>query len=359
MVQSCIRGFALVLAGVIAAPLTADFQSFGTHRDGFRIRGRVVDPHQLRPEDLTLTIEQADRDRHTVRLHPIPIEANGSFVTDPLDPGPYLLELIRTPHSAAKPATPVGLTLVSVDADLSNVTVEVRRDTAITGSFRMDSDNPAAVWPTSIGVSAWLALDGMTFLGSRGADGARGGRFVLRNAFGPRVLRCGYELAPDSKWWPSQVTLDGVDITNVPIDFSDHENGRLDVFFTQRPARIRGTVRNWSGDTVRAPWILAAAAEPALRQHWSTMLYAVQGGTHGEFSIAVTPGHYRVAAFLPETFASYQDARRDVLRWTAAGVSIEVNAREIKDVSVTIQNRARGLANHFGGTTLFTCPTCG
>jgi hypothetical protein len=360
MVQSCIRAFALVLAAAVAAPLAADFQSFGPHLDGARIRGRVIDPHQLRPQDLTLMVKQLSGDTGPLTLRPIPIGADGSFTIDGLGPAPYLLELIRSPHSATAPATPVGLTLVSVEtSDLSNVTVEVRPDTAVTGTFRMDSDNPAAVWPTSIGVSAWLALDGMTFLGSRGADGARGGRFVLRNAFGPRVLRCHYELAPDSKWWPSLVTLDGVDITNVPIDFSEHEDGRLEVFFTQHPSRIRGVVRSWSGDPVRAPWILVAAAEPAFRQHWSTMLYAVQGGTRGEFTIAVIPGQYRVAAFLPETFASYQDARNNVLRRTSAGVPIEVKTREIKDVSVTIQNRARGLANHFGGTMPFTCPTCG
>ena len=354
MVQSCTRAFALVVASVIATPLAADIQI--PHLA--RIRGRVIDPYQLRPQDLALMVKQFTGESGWLTLRPIPIGADGSFMMDGLGPGPYLLELIRTPHSA--PATPVGLTLVSVEtSDLSNVTVEVRRDTAVTGTFRMDSDNPAAVWPTSIGVSAWLALDGMTLLGSKGADGAPGGRFVLRNAFGPRVLRCHYELAPGSKWWPSIVTLDGVDITNVPIDFSEHETGRLEVFFTQNPARIRGLVRNWSGGPVRAPWILIAAAEPALRQEWSSMLYAIQGSTRGEFSIAVTPGHYRVAAFLPETFTSNEDARRNVLRRTSTGLSIEVKTREIKDVSVTIQNRARGLASHSGDTMLFTCPTCG
>lgn len=340
MVPSCIRAFALVLLGVMVAPLTAAFQNFGGAPNGHTISGRVLDPHQLRPEDLTLMVGRRDNSGESFGSYPVPFTTDGSFVTPRLDPETYVLELIRTPHSASKPATPVGLTVVRLaTSDISNVTVEVRRDTALTGTFRMESDNPAAVWPPHIHVSALLALDGMTFLGSRGADGAPGAKFILRNAFGPRVLRSGYTLAAGSSWWPSQVMLDGVDITNVPIDFSDHDKGRLEVVFTQHPARIRGTVTDESGQPVRAPWILVAAADPALRQHWSSMLEATQGNTRGEFSIAVAPGRYLVTAVPQERFMSYPTVRRNILPMTPHGVPVEIKTREIKDVNVPIQNR--------------------
>ena len=342
MVQLCIRAFALVLLGAIAAPLTARFQNFGDTPNGHTISGRVVDPHQLRPEDLTLMVGRRDKDGDgsSFGSYPVPFNADGSFVTPHLDPETYVLELVRTPHSASKPATPVGLTIVPLRiSDISDVTVEVRRDTAVTGTFRMESDNPAAVWPPHINVGAYLALDGMTFVGSREADGAPGGKFVLRNAFGPRVLRCGYTLAPGSRWWPSQVMLDGVEITNVPTDFSDHETGGLEVVFTQHPARIRGTVTDGSGQPVRAPWILVAAADPALRQHWSSMLEVTQGNTRGEFSIAVAPGRYRVTAVPQERFSSYPEARRNILPMTSNGLPVEIKTREIKDVNVPIQTR--------------------
>jgi hypothetical protein len=244
------RACALVLLGAI----TAGFQNVGDAPNGHTISGRVTDPHQLRPEDLTLTVGRRDKggDGSSFASYPIPFNADGSFVTPRLDPEIYVLELTRTPHSASTPAMPVGLTIVPLrTSDISNVTVEVRRDTAVIGTFRMESDNPAAVWPPHISVGAHLALDGMTFVGSRQADGAPGGRFVLRNAFGPRVLRCSYTLAAGSRWWPSQVMLDGVDITDVPTDFSDHETGRLEVMFTQHPARIRGSVTDGSGQPVR------------------------------------------------------------------------------------------------------------
>jgi len=345
MVQSCLRVFALVLVGAIATPLTAEFQNSRPAANGHTISGRVVDPHQLRREDLTLMVGRRDDDRSTFdgssfgSFH-VRLNADGSFVTPRLDPETYVLELIRTPHSASERAMPVGLTIVPLaTSDISNVTVEVRRDTALTGTFRMETDNPAAEWPTHIHVLANLALDGMTFLGSIGADGAPGGKFVLRNAFGPRVLRCGYTLAEGSRWWPSQVMLDGVDITNVPIDFSNHENGQLEVVFTQHPPRIRGTVTDKLGHPVRAPWILVAPADPALRQHWSSMLHATQGNTRGEFSLAVAPGRYIVTAVQQDRFPSYTTAQRSILPMTSNGLSVQVRARDIKDVDVPIQNQ--------------------
>ena len=133
--------------------------------------------------------------------------------------------------------------------------------------------------------------------------------------------------------------LDGVDITNVPTDFGHHEEGRLEVVFTQHPARIRGTVTDESGQPVRAPWVLVAAAAPALRQYWSSMLEVTQGNTRGEFSIAVAPGRYLVTAVPQERFTSYPTARRNILPMTPRGLPVEIKTREIKDVNVPIQNR--------------------
>jgi hypothetical protein len=342
MAQSCIRAFPLVLVCALGAPLTSAFQNFGAVSNGHTISGRVIDPHQLRPEDLTLMVGRPDGDGMSSR--PVGINPDGSFATERLGSETYVLELVRTPHSPTKPATTVGLTIVPLGtSDVSDVIVEVRRDTALTGTFRMESDNPAPVWPPHIHVLADLALDGLHFLGSTGAAGAAGGKFVLRNAFGPRVLRCGYTLAPNSKWWPSQVILDGVDVTNVPTDFSAHENGRFEVWFTQHPARIRGTVTNaTTGRPVPAAWILVAAADPALRQHWSSMLYAVQGNTRGEFSIAVSPGRHLIAAVPQEKFVTYQAARKDILRLTSGGLPVEVKPRELKDVNLRIQDLSAG-----------------
>lgn len=218
------------------------------------------------------------------------------------------------------------------------------RDTSITGTFRMESDDPAAVWPLHIVVNAPLAFDGMPTTERIVADGAPGGKFVLRNAFGPRVLRCAYDLAPGAKWWPSQVLLDGVDITNVPTDFSAHQDGHLEVVFTQHPAEIRGIVRGAAGLRARAPWVLVAAAKPEFRQPWSTMSHVVHADVRGEFSMTVVPGRYRVTAVPENTFVSDQQASKHIFDLTVRGMTVQVERREIKDLNVALRTEEQQLA---------------
>jgi hypothetical protein len=326
----------MVLLCLAAAPPAHGSQEARSFEGGRIISGRVVDPHRLGREDTVLMLGRRDMDGFS--SEPIPLDADGSFATPPLNPQTYVLKLVRTPQSPTNSTTIVGFTLVTLGAsDISGVTVEVRRDTAITGRFRVESDDPQALWPRHIVVNAFLGLDGLPSLDGIVAEGAAGGKFVLRNVFGPRVLRCGYTNAPGSRWWPSQIILDGVDITNVPTDFSAHENGRLEVVFTQHPARLVGTVQDEQGAPVRAPWILVSATMPALRQHWATTSIVVQGNTRGEFSVPVVPGQYVVSAVAQTTFTSYREARRAVLRPVPRGVLADVKAREQRRLSITLQ----------------------
>ena len=239
----------------------------------------------------------------------------------------------------AKPARVVGLTLVRAGAaDVPGVTVVIRRDTAITGTFRMESDIPTAVWPPHIVVNAFLGLDGAPLLGGQVAEGASGGKFRLANAFGPRVLRCGYTLAPGSSWWPSQVVLDGADITDVPTDFSAHENGVLKVMFTQHPARIAGTVTDSAGVPVSSAWILVSAADRGLRQRWATTSMVAQGDTRGRFSLALLPGHYVVNAVPADSFHSW-NAARQAPHLESGGLAIDVKKRAVATVTLTLGSR--------------------
>jgi hypothetical protein len=304
----------------------------------YTISGRVVDPHRLRPEGALLMLGQKDDGSYFET--PVDIGSDGSFVTRQLKPAAYWLRVVRTPHSPIRPATTVGFEIVRVGtSNVSGVTVTIRRDTVLTGSFRMESDTPGAPWPPHIVVHAVVAVEGMPRLESMVADGAPDGKFVLRNAFGPRVLRCGYSLPPGVNWWPGRVLLDGVDITNVPTDFSARETGRLEVVFTQHPARIAGSVIDVSGQPVRAPWILLMSADPALQQEWATTNQVAQGNTKGRFSIAVMPGRYLVVA-VPQTtfrFNPWVDARKSIRRFASHGTAVSVTGRDVATVTLTTQ----------------------
>jgi hypothetical protein len=324
------------LSFAVAAPTTRAQEPSASVEPRYVISGRVADPHHLRSDADALMLGREERG--SISSSPISIRTDGSFVTPRVRSGTYVLEVVRDPHSASKAARTVAFSLVQVGtADVSGVTVEMRRDTAITGRFRMESDNPKAQWPPEIIVNAFLALDGRPMLQGTVADGAAGGKFVLRNAFGPRVLRCGYTLARGSWWWPSQVILDGKDITNVPTDFSAHENGKLEVVFTQHPARIAGVVTDAQGQPVRAPWVVVVAADRSLWQEWSTTSQVAQGNTVGSFSLSTLPGRYLVTALPQHAFDSWADARRRILRFAQAGVEVNVKERERTDVKVVVK----------------------
>jgi hypothetical protein len=300
------------------------------------ISGHVLDPHRLRPESAALLVRA--HDGNSVGSKHVSIGKDGAFVTPPLSPGTYVLEITRARYPSPEFNSVIGQRIVRLgETDLSDVSIEVRRDTAITGHFVMESRNPEAKWPSHIVVNAILALDGMPMWHGVMADGAPGGKFVLRNAFGPRVVRCGYTLDHGVPWWPSKVTLDGVDITNVPTDFSKHEGGRLEVGFTQKPARIFGTVTDANGSPVRTPWIIVNAAERALWQRWATTSDVAQGDAQGRFSIVVIPGNYRIHAVPHRSFDTYQAARKAALRFATDGVPLSLQEHERKSVTLTVR----------------------
>jgi hypothetical protein len=304
------------------------------------ISGQVVDPHRLRPESAVLLVRA--RDGEGISGTSVSLAKDGSFVTPPLRPGTYVLEIVRSRFASTESGGIIGLEIVRLgETDLTGVSIEVRRDTAITGRFVMESEDPQARWPPSIVATAILALDGNPLWHGVMANGAPAGTFVLRNAFGPRVVRCGYSLAHGTPWWPSKVTLDGVDITNVPTDFSMHEGGRLEVAFTQKPARIVGTVTDAQGLPVRTPWIVVNATDRALQQQWATTSEVTQGNAHGRFAIPVPPGTYRVHAVSHTAFDSVKAARKAVLRFASDGVQVSVGEREAKKVTLTVVERVR------------------
>lgn len=303
---------------------------------GYTISGRVVDPQHLRPEGATLMLGREEQG--SFGTTPLDVGSDGSFVTPRLNAGPYVLEVVRTPYSPTRRATPVAFQIVRVGTtDVSGVIVTIRGDTALTGIFRMESDTPGAPWPSEIVVNAYVALQGIPMFSGVVADGAPKGQFVLRNAFGPRVIRCGYRVAPGTHWWPARVVLDGIDITNVPTDFSAHETGRLEIVFTDHPARIEGKVIDSSGQPLRAPWILVMSADPALQEEWTSTNHAVQGNTTGSFSVPVMPGRYLVAAVPQTTFAfnPWVEARRNIRRLASAGTLVSVEGRAVTTVTLT------------------------
>jgi hypothetical protein len=303
-----------------------------------RISGRVIDSHGQVPRGVELTVGREEGD-NSWGSSPVPLDADGSFATDPLLPAKYVLHVQPSAHSKDA-RVEVGLAIVTLpSSDVTGVVLRTRPGFSVTGRFRMESDNPSAAWPPHIVVQAILALDGSGMLASAVAEGAPAGTFIFRSVYGPRVLRCGYTLASGSPWWPGRVLLDGVDITDVPTDLSEAQNGRLEVVFTQHPARFAGSVRDSRGQPVPEAWVVVFSADRARWQRWSAVAQAIRADSNGSFDFTSLPGRYLVRALSPEAFPTDRPVLREFERLSQGAIAIELQHRERQMLSLRINGR--------------------
>jgi hypothetical protein len=220
---------ALMIAA--AALFLATVTGSATVQPRFVISGRIEDPHHLRPANMLLMVGY-ERDGGGV-AYPVTVATNGTYATNTLIPAKYVLTLFRDPHSPDRPSTPIGLSIAEVvDRDVTGVNVLIRRDVAIEGRFRMERGTP---WPSSIHVNSCLAQEGLRLVGCQMADAAPDGKFILRNAFGERLLRVSAAIeGPGSQRYNEpRVLLDGKDVTYIPTDFSAKPSADLQVVFSR------------------------------------------------------------------------------------------------------------------------------
>jgi hypothetical protein len=205
------------------------------------------------------------------------------------------------------------------------------REYALRGRYVMRSDDPAAKWPTHIHITPIRVPEGSPSTGGI-SDGAPNGEFILRNVFGLHVLRPGYTLDSGSKWWPAEVLLDGVDVTDVPTDFSRKPDAKLEVVFTQHPATIEGTVTTDTGGPAAGAWVLRLSANPALWQPVTTQ--KIQADRQGRFSYSVRAGRHLVVA-IPATPYQVRPVLDNLAALATRATSVTLKDRE--RVSVTLR----------------------
>lgn len=306
-----------------------------SRQSGFVISGRVVDPQRLQHEGARLGLSLESDVVHTPEV--VDVKNDGSFVTRRMAAGTYVLQVLRMPYSRQQPDRFVAFSRVTLSTqDVNGVTVTIRPDFAVHGRFRMETDNPAARWPDYIGVDAFLAFQGMPPQAEMDADGTEGGRFWLHNAFGPRVIRTNYRLS-GAQWWPTRVLLDGVDITNVPTDFSRREKSELEVVFTQYPAHFAFSVLGRDGRPVRNAWVVIVAADRTLWEEWATTTLIRQLYESASLEFTTLPGRYLARGFPPDAFPSARAALQQLDRLMAGATPVDLGDRETKMLKLVVE----------------------
>jgi hypothetical protein len=223
--------------------------------------------------------------------------ADGTFGLANIAPGEYALEV--RPSAPAGQTSAAGAEFASVpitvsEHDLANVAIVTRPGISVSGRAVFEG-TARSVGGQPLRVAAFPAEPGQgIFMGVGGpGNGVIGddGRFEIRGVFGRVLFRAGSLPQP---WTVKSVTLNGLDITDVPFDASNATNASgLEIVFSDRESSIAGGAQTAQGDAVNVyrAVILPVALKPGIVA--TRFVLTAQPDQHGRFQIPrIPPGEY-------------------------------------------------------------------
>jgi protocatechuate 3,4-dioxygenase beta subunit len=219
-------------------------------------------------------------------------DAQGAFEFAKLPPGEYMAY-------SGDQKNRVAMRAVVSDGDVQHVVLTPRRGTAIRGTVRSDEEAPlpfpaARVRVVPISSDPQDVLPGWNAARER-APGSNW-TFEISEADGKYLFRA-TGLPPD--WMLKSVTLDGRDITDVPLTVTrgaaDVEG--MQVVLSRKGGRIAGDVVNAAGAPAPETTVIVFADDPALWGLASRYVKAVRPEKSARFTVTGLPAAtYRVAA---------------------------------------------------------------
>jgi hypothetical protein len=266
------------------------------------------------------------------------VEDDGTFQTGAVPSGMYVLEASSSSESADGTGTS-GFTPVTVkDADVTGIVLTLRRSTRVTGRIKFESDRDVEALHPRVTVRAVLAVERMRENHTTVATADDDGAFVLE-LHGPRLIRAEAERGSSpAPWWLRAVLLDGVDVTNVPIDFSTKPPGRLEVVFSDRPTAVVGIVHDEAGLPVEGARVLLFSKDTSMWAAWSTSVQIGISDENGRFWFvdAMPPGDYRAIALREAPPPTVADAVDELPRLDKFATTIPVGESKVARIELLI-----------------------
>jgi len=210
--------------------------------------------------------------------------SDGSFALTGLLPGTYIVEaqILSGAEFAA--------TEVVVDgSDVAGVTLTLSKGTTAGGRIRFDTgDPPSGLRPSDVFVTPQLIQQQM--LGTNGLPPATRDdwTFELQGLRGRGFIRAGTV----TDWQLKRVLLDGVDVTDRPLNFDASIEG-LEVELTQRLTTVSGGVSDDAGAVALDATVILFAEDPGKWGPHSRFIQSARPDQQGRFTIkGLPPGEY-------------------------------------------------------------------
>jgi Carboxypeptidase regulatory-like domain len=306
----------------------------------FTVSGRVVDADGRPAHDVTVSIG-TERDGGFVG-ESCDVAPDGLFRSRGLAPGLYVL-YASAPAPDSAPSGGGHAVVTIRDADVADVTVTLHRSTQVAGRVTFESERGVETPYPTVAVHAVLAVERMKLNHGTTAAVAEDGTFTLTDIHGPRLIRVGYSYENNSsRWWPKAVLLDGVNVTNVPIDFSSKPAARLEVVFSDRPTAVVGVVHDEAGLPVEGARVRVFSTDASMWAAWSTAVQAGVSDENGRFWFvdAIPAGDYRAIALRENAPQSIAEAVDELPRLDKFAMPIVVSESKVARIELII-SRAR------------------
>jgi hypothetical protein len=307
-----------------------------------RVTGRLIGPNG--PVAMTALRLSAVGQIADVALDPVTglSDQTGAFTLLGVPPGQYVLRVMtpRITGAPIPPSTPEKPILwasepVTVgDADVSELTVQLRRTFRVAGRVEFLGSKP--------GPSGQALREYVNSISVLPAEATWGGAMTAVDAngtFETGVAGGSYLVSAEDMldWNLKAVSFEGRDISDVPIDIKGDVSGIV-IQYSDDVSRITGTVRTAQGAPDPGVFVVVF---PVDRQRWTSprspfprRIRSTAVSASGTFAfMSLPPGDYFVAAIPDTLIDSWQDPKTlDALSRTATRVSLGENEKRSVDL---------------------------